>query len=97
MTNHDLVVFNLSPYIENMGNKSKSTQACLENLTKALAKFCKTTVKECTDSEDSLTYKPGPDDDMYDFDKDGSEFEEADIADDAQLLTCSGPGTSSSS
>lgn len=66
-----------------MGNKSKFTQACLANLSKASAKFCKATVAECMDSEDSSTYKPGPDDDMYNSDEDGSEF------DDAQLLTFS--------
>ena len=91
------------------------------NLTKASAKIHKTTIEEWTDSEDSSTYKPGPDDDMWDmdtvsdsseggeclskdafyiafedkqyldaeYDKEQSEFDEADIADDAWLLTFS--------
>ena len=91
------------------------------NLTKASAKIHKTTIEEWTDSEDSSTYKPGPDDDMWDMDtvsdsseggeclskdafhiafqdeqyldaesdKEGSEFDEADIADDAWLFTFS--------
>ena len=107
-----------------MGNKSKATNARLANLTKAPAKICKATVKECLDSEDSHC-KPGPDDDMWDLatvsnssdggeclhedvsleafhiafegeqhldaesDQEGSEFDEADIADDAWLLTFS--------
>ena len=66
-----------------MGNKSKSTWAHPANLSKASAKFCKATVAGCMDSEDSSTYKPDPDDDMYNSDKGGSEF------DDAQLLTFS--------
>jgi len=67
-----------------MGNRTKASRARLTNLSKALEKSYKATVKDHSDTDD-LDYTP--DSDMEDLGSEGSEFDEADITDDAALLT----------
>jgi len=72
-----------------MGNRTKASQACLTNLSKALEKSCKATVKNHSDTDD-LDYTP--DSDMEDLGSEGSEFDDADITDDAQGFDRCGGG-----
>ncbi|KAG1726632.1 uncharacterized protein EDB91DRAFT_1086719 [Suillus paluster] len=72
-----------------MGNKSKAVRAHLANLSRAGKKSLKATVEDISNSEDA-DYTPPNLDDHNDTETKGSEVsedEEADIKDDAALLT----------